>query len=162
MRKQTRRKWQKNPFALHIALNNVSMVSSAGEANIKMRLMGHQAMDTFRRGQGTREHLQVMIDVANMSETLALVHNLGKDWLPEINEGQEAIRRLAKRSAELGRYTLKADELKAMTLLLEIHDAQLDACSIQTLGKAVEYIRGRIAAKQFSVLPTVKEAACQA
>lgn len=163
MRKQApRRKWQKNPFAIQIALNNVSAVKDAGSANTTMRLVGHQAMDSLRRGQGERSHLQSMIEVANIAETLARLHNLGADWMPEIHEAQECIHAIATRGADLGRYTLKANEIKALNLLLEIHDAQLDACSVQTLGKAVEYIRQRIAKKDVIVLPTIKEAACHA
>lgn len=163
MKKQTpRRKWHKNPFAMNIALENVSLVKNAGSANTLMRLVGHEAMDSLRRGEGSRGHLQSMIEVANVSETLARMHNLGPDWLPEIHEAQECIHALAVRGAEMGRYTLKANELKAMNLLLEIHDAQLDACSVQTLGKAVEYIRQRMARKDVIVLPSIKEAACAA
>lgn len=160
MRKRTpRRKWQKNPFAIQIALNNVSMVSEAGSANTLMRLVGHEAMDSLRRGEGTRGHLQSMVEVANVAETLARLHNLGNDWLPEINEAQSCIHALATRGVEIGRYTMKANELKALNLLLEIHDAQLDACSVQTLGKAIEYIRQRMARKDVIVLPAIKEAA---
>lgn len=162
MRKQTRRKWQKNPFAMNIALNNVSMVKDAGADNTLMRLVAHEAMDTLRRGQGGREHLQTMIDAANVAETLARLHNLGTDWLSEIHEAQACIHAIAERGAEMGRYTLRANEIKALNLLLEIHDAQLDACSIQTLGKAIEYIRRRITQKDVIVLPTIKEAACHA
>lgn len=160
MRKQTpRRKWQKNPFALHIALNNVSLVKDAGAQNIEMRLAGHQAMDSLRRGEGENIHLNRMIEVANMAETLARLHNLGSDWLPEIHEAQTCIHLIAVRGAEMGRYTLKANELKALNLLLEVHDAQLDVCSVQTLGKAVDYIRRRMAANDVIRLPAVKEAA---
>lgn len=163
MRKTTkRRRWVANPNALHIALNNVSMVKDAGSANTLMRLVGHEAMDSLRRGEGTRDHLQSIIEASNIAETLARLHNLGTDWLPEIHEAQTCIHALAVRSAQMGRYTLKANELKALNLLLEIHDAQLDACSIQTLGKAVEYIRQRMARKDVIVLPAVKEQACHA
>lgn len=160
MKKQTpRRKWQKNPFAMNIALNNVSMVSEVGSANTLMRLVGHEAMDSLRRGEGTHSHLQSIIETANVAETLAKLHNLGKDWLPEIHEAQVCIHALAERGAAIGRYTMKANELKALNLLLEIHDAQLDACSVQTLGKAVEYIRQRMARNDVIVLPAIKEAA---
>lgn len=160
MKKQTpRRKWHKNPFAMNIAINNVSMVNEAGSANTLMRLVGHEAMDSLRRGEGTRGHLQSMIEVANVAETLARLHNIGSDWLPEINEAQGCIQALAERGVEIGRYTMRANELKALNLLLEIHDAQLDACSVQTLGKAIEYIRQRMARNDVIVLPAIKEVA---
>lgn len=161
-RKTTRRRWVANPNAMNIALNNVSMVRDAGSANTLMRLVGHEAMDSLRRGEGTRGHLQSMVEVANVAETLASNANLGKDWLPEIHEAQMAIHALAVRGVEIGRYTLKANEIKALNLLLEIHDAQLDACSVQTLGKAVNYIRERMARNDVVVLPTIKEQACHA
>jgi len=154
-----RRKWQKNPFAMRIAMNNVTLVKDAGADNTNLRLAGHQAMDSLRRGEGEQIHLQRMIEAANMAETLARLHNLGSDWLPEIHEAQTCIHALATRGAEMGRYTLKANELKALNLLLEIHDAQLDACSVQTLGKAVDYILRRVAAKDVIRLPAAMVAA---
>lgn len=159
MKKTTRRKWHKNPMAMHIALHNVSMVRDAGSDNTRMRIIGHDAMDVLRQGKATRGHLQMVVEVANMTETLAMRFDLGSDWLPEIREAQSAIRAIAARGAEIGRYVLRGPELVSLNLLMEIHDAQLDACTVQTLGKAVEYIRQRIAAKDFVSLPAIKEAA---
>jgi hypothetical protein len=159
VKKTTRRRWHKNPFALNIALQNVTLVKDAGPDNTRMRIVSHDAMDVLRQGNATRGHLQMIVEVANMAETLASIHDLGRDWLPEIHEAQEAIRAVAARGVEIGRYVLRAPELNALNLLLEIHDAQLDACSVQTLGKAVEYIRGRIAANEVIRLPAMKEAA---
>ena len=158
-KKSTPRRWQKNPFAMHIALNNVSLVKDAGEANTNMRIIAHDAMDMLRQGVATRGHMQMIVEAANMAETLASVEGIGKDWIPEINQAQEAIHAIANRSAEIGRYVLRAQELTALNLLMEIHDAQLDACSIQTLGRAVDYIRKRMAANDYISLPVIKEAA---
>lgn len=159
MKKKTQRRWVANPMAMYAALNRVSMVKDAGDDNVRMRIVSHDAMDLLRQGKATRVHFQAIVDASNMAETLARQHNLGRDWLPEIDEAQECIRTLAQRGKEIGRYVLKSNELNALNLLMQIHDSQLDACSVHTLGKAVEQIRARISANEVVLLPAMKEAA---
>ena len=146
-------------MAMFIALDKVKLVKDAGDDNTRMRIVAHDAMDMLRKGEATRGHLQMVIEACNMTDVLARRFGLGTDWLPEIEETQACLQALAERGVQIGRYVLKANELTALNLLMEVHDAQLDACSIRTLGEAVEYIRRRIAANDVAVLPTIKEAA---
>lgn len=157
MRKKTARRWAADPLAMSKALKKVTPVKDSGPEEVRMRLIAHDAMDVLRRGEATRGHLQVIVEVANICETLATRHKLGSDWLEEIREAQRCIKALAERGVKIRRYVLKAEELKAITLLINIHDAQLDACSMYALDDSINYIRECIAAKKFISLPTIKE-----
>jgi hypothetical protein len=159
LKKNKPRRWAANPMAMYAALNRVTLVKDAGSDNIHMRIVAHDALDVLRQGKATRGHMQMIVEAANMAETLAIQHNIGRDWLPEISVAQECIRSLAARGAKIGRYVLTGTELNALNLLMQIHDSQLDACTIHTLGLAVDYIRMRIDAKQVTMLPAIKEAA---
>lgn len=153
MKKSKPRRWTANPLAMFGALDRVTLVKDAGSDNVKMRIVAHDALDMLRQGKATRGHLQMVIEAINMAETLAARYNIGRDWLPEILEAQACVRALAERSVKINKYVLKGTELNALNLLMQIHDSQLDACSIYTLDQAVAYIRMRIGANQVLVLP---------
>ena len=139
MKKSKPRRWTANPLAMFGALDRVTLVKDAGSDNVKMRIVAHDALDMLRQGKATRGHLQMVIEAINMAETLA---------------AQACVRALAERSVKINKYVLKGTELNALNLLMQIHDSQLDACSIYTLDQAVAYIRMRIGANQVLVLPT--------
>jgi hypothetical protein len=155
MRKKSRYKpRQKLDNPLAFVLTNVMPVSADPETNIKLRATNHAAIDELSKGRGTVGHLQILIDAFNMAFVLAK-RGKGSDWLPEIGQAQSALRTLAERSKKIGRYTLTGPELAAINLGLEIHDAQLDNCTVGELGSAVDYIAHRIYTKQVVTLPKV-------
>lgn len=159
MKKSKPRRWKADPMAVYSALYGVTPVNDAGPEITRIRIIAHDAMDVMRRGQATRGHLQVIVEVSNMVETLATHFRLGSDWLPEIRQSQACIRALAARGVELGRYVLKGAELSALNLMYQIYESQLNACSVKTLLDASEHIRRRLAAGDFTRLPAIKEAA---
>ena len=65
---------------------------------------------------------------------------LGVDWAEEIKQGQDALLAVARRGVDTGRFILKASELKAMNLVMELHDAQLDQTNVRDLEKAMDLI----------------------
>ena len=63
----------------------------------------------------------------------------------EIRSAQDALYHLAKRGvANDNRFILTGLELKALNLGMEIHDAQLDACTIQMLEQAIDIVAADI------------------
>ena len=146
-------------MAMYTAIDRVTPVTRAVGENLLMRISSHDAMDAIRRGNGTNDHLKVITNVSNMAETLAVLYGIKKEWLPEISAAQLSLKALAERGARIGRYVLKAEELNALNLLIQINDDQLDACSVHTLGEASQFISSQIAAGNSLTLPTIKAAA---
>lgn len=154
MKQKQPRRWKANPMAMFSALNRVTPVKNTGSWNLRMRILAHDAMDVIRQGKATRRHIDIMVQVCNISETLALGYDIGIDWKNEINEAQLSLKALATRSVKIRRYVLRAEELKALNLILEIHDAQLDGCTVDQLNKAREYVTACIARDDVVTLPT--------
>ncbi len=65
---------------------------------------------------------------------------LGKEYAPEIKAAQDAIYMMAKRGVAKGRFVFTGPEMQAMNTGMEVHDAQLDACTIGELEAAIKYV----------------------
>lgn len=109
--------------------------------SINIRIKNHAAMDALRRGEATREDMDVLIGAFNMTEAYTILRpDLGADWVKEIRAGQDALLMVAARGIDSGRFVLKAQELVAMNLVMELHDAQLDQTNVREMELAMEII----------------------
>ena len=106
-------------------------------------------MDTLRRGDATKADIDVLIGAFNMAEAyMRLRPELGADWSEEIHAGLDALHAVGKRGVESGRFILKASELKAMNLVMEIHDAQLDNTTVNDMERAMDIVNQEFRAKR--------------
>lgn len=111
------------------------------EYSTTLRIRNHDAMDALRRGDATIADLDILIAAFNMCEAYAMLRpELGNDWKEEIGAGLDALHAVGRRGIESKRFILKAEELKAMNLVLEIHDAQLDNTTVIDMEKAMDIV----------------------
>jgi hypothetical protein len=110
-------------------------------ATVDIRIKNHAAMDTLRRGVATRDDIDILIGMFNMTEAFTRLRpEFGRDWAEEIRAGQDALYAVAKRGAENGKFVLKGTELQAMNLIMELHDAQLDVSTVNETERAIDLI----------------------
>jgi hypothetical protein len=106
-----------------------------------LRTRNHDAMDKLRRGVATKEDIDTLIGAFNMTEGYKRLRpELGQDWSTEIRAGQDALLEVATRGLPSGKFILKASELVAMNLVMEIHDAQLDQTTVRDMEMAMDII----------------------
>lgn len=113
---------------------------SIGDQNVILRLRNHSALESVMRGNATATDVNVLITAANMATALKHIGK-GGDWSDEIRAGVDAVESLSQRA----RYVFTGPELSAVRLMMEIHDAQLDACTIAELEKALAIAKRGIA-----------------
>jgi hypothetical protein len=124
-----------------------------------LRIRNHDAMDILRRGDATKEEIDVLIGAFNMAEAyMRLRPELGADWADEIKAGLDALHEVGKRGVAGGRFILKADELKAMNLVMEIHDAQLDNTTVNDMERAMDIVNQEYRAKRMRPIVTKETA----
>jgi hypothetical protein len=127
-----------------VRLDNMAWVQSglrrvedvSASATIKIR--NHDAMNTLRLGNATKAEIDIIIAALNIAEALAR-QGVGSDWLPELRAAQDALLTLARRGLT-SRFIVRADELTALNLAMEIHDAQLEAVTVKQLETAMEFV----------------------
>jgi hypothetical protein len=121
-------------------INGMKPISSTGEA-IGLKIKNHQALFDITHGDGNRDRVDVLIAAMNMAEALYLVNaDLGKDYADEIKDAQDAIYCMAKRGLVKDRFLFTGVEMQAINTGMEVHDAQLDACSIGELETAIKLV----------------------
>ena len=141
MRKRSKYKPRKvfsDPVAW--VINGFKPMSESGEA-VSLKIKNHSALSDITKGQGDKDKVDVLIAAMNMAEALHIVNPaLGKEYAPEIKEAQDAIYNMAKRGVSKGRFVFTGPEMQAVNTGMEVHDAQLDACTIGELEAAIKYV----------------------
>lgn len=126
-------------------------------AGTTLKIRNHDAMNNIRMGVATRQDIDSVIDAFNVAEALAK-RGVGADWATEIRAAQDALLVLARRGVERGfKFIVKAEELVAMNLGMEIHDAQLEAVTVKELEGAMNDVMENLKHKRMRAVVTTKE-----
>jgi hypothetical protein len=128
-------------------LGGFRLVQHTGKA-VTLKIKNHQAMASMVAGTGSRDDIDILIAAMNVTEALAIAAELGHEYRGEITAAQDAILAMAKRGLERSRFLFTGPELTAMNLGMEIHDAQLDACTVQQLERALDFVARELLAKR--------------
>ena len=134
--------------AMHYILSGFKPLHQVDDECIKLKMRNHDAMLALSSGSGSIAVMNVLIDAMNMAEALARSCKLGIDWIDDINDASEALHSVAQRGLTTGRFVCKGPELTSLNLAMEVHDAQLDACTIAQLDSAVKLVRSEIQHKR--------------
>jgi hypothetical protein len=134
---------------LNWVLSGMRKVGTLPTAGTALKLKNHEALDSILRGQGTKEHVDVLINAVNMAEAMVRIRDdLGADWKTEIRAAQDAIYTMAKRGVERGSFAFTGPEMTALKLVMDVHDAQLDDCTVRELEMTLDIIYEEIRLKK--------------
>jgi hypothetical protein len=130
--------------AVQWVINGFRNISETGDAVLHLKIKNHESLECLRKGEATRMDIDAIISAFNMAEALARMQ-IGDDYAAEIKAGQDALLDAAKRGVNRDdRFVLKAAELSAINLVMEIHDAQLEITTIGELEKAMDIVTKEI------------------
>jgi hypothetical protein len=123
---------------LNWILAGMKKVGTLPSAGLELKLKNHEALDSILKGEGTRDHMDVLISAVNICEALVRVRDdLGLDWANEIRAAQDALYTMAKRGVEKNRFAFTGPEMTAMKLVMDVHDVQLDNCTVKEMERAL-------------------------
>ena len=120
-------------------LSGMKIVGAIG-AGTTLKIKNHDALDNVRRGIATRADIDTLIAAFNITEALAKMR-IGEEWKDEIRAAQDALLELGRRGAETGKFILRGPDLTLFNTAMEIHDEQLDACTVSELEKAHDVVK---------------------
>jgi hypothetical protein len=124
-------------------------VGTLPTAGIALKLKNHEALESILRGQGTKHDVDVLINSVNMAEALIRIRDdLGADWATEIKAAQDAIYTMGKRGVERGSFAFTGPEMTALKLVMDVHDAQLDDCTVKEMERALEIVAEEVRLKK--------------
>jgi len=112
-------------------------------------LKNHAALEALRFGKATKDDMELLVNMANMTEGLAQVNKaFCAEYGMLITDGQKSLLDVCRRV----RYVCKASELENITMLLELHDAQLEIATIKEIEDAMKIIGSVIMNKEAEVI----------
>ena len=130
-------------------LAGMKKVGSLPTAGVALKLKNREALDSILTGHGTKEHVDVLISAVNMSEAMIRIRDeLGMDWKDEIKAAQDAIYTMGKRGIEREIFAFTGPEMTAVKLVMDLHDAQLDDCSVKDMERALFIVQEEIRLKK--------------
>lgn len=143
---------------LDFVLSGMKPLSQLKDQFLMIQLKNREALEQVRTGNATKEDIDLLIAMANMSESLA-IHGKGDDWLPEINESQNHLHALAERGAQRGmKFVMKAAEWEALKLITDLHEVQLENSTVYDIERAYDYVEKMIReGKARKIVTTLKE-----
>ena len=98
-------------------------------------LTNYTALDALCKGSGTRMDCLSLIHAVNLAEAL-VINGIGEEYKAQIRAGSDAVQALSKRGIQTNRWIMRGEEMQAIRLMLEIHEAQLDVATVIDIEKA--------------------------
>jgi len=144
-----RKKYRPKP----IRLDNMAFVQAGIRSfealpdGTTLRVKNHDALNNLRMGVATRADMDMLIAASNIAEAMRRMGK-GTDWQDELKTGHDALLAAARRGVPTMRFILTGPELQALNLLMDIHDAQLDACTVQDVENAIDLVTEEIKHKR--------------
>ena len=129
-------------------LSGFQPVARTGDAAVTLKIKNHQALASMVSGTGNRDDIDILIAAMNVAEALAITAELGSEYRAEITAAQDAIYSMGQRGVAKSRFLFTGPELTAMNLGMEIHDAQLDACTVGQLERALDFVARELRARR--------------
>ena len=138
-------------------LSGMQPLPQLKEQFLMIQIKNREALEQVRIGRATKDDVDRLISMSNMSESLA-IHGKGNDWLKEINESQHHLHALAERGVRLGmRFVMKAAEWEALKLITDLHEVQLENSTVYDIEQAYDYVEKTIRAGKAKLIRTKEQ-----
>jgi hypothetical protein len=125
---------------LGYVLEGMTPVSQHEQYLVELKIKNHLAMSTLTKGLATRGDIDTLIATVNIVEALYRL-GFGREYADVVKDGLDALRDVGKRGVESGRFILKSDEMNALNLAMELHDAQMEIITIKDMDKAIALVK---------------------
>ena len=143
---------------LEFVLSGFKPVRDLPGVYIDVQIKNREALEQIRKGNATKEDIDMLIGAFNITEALAIMGK-GHDWLDEIRQGQDALLELSRRGvANKMRFIMTARQWEALKLVMDLHEEQLAHATVHDIEKAHNHVLAVIRqGKARAIVQTQKE-----
>lgn len=120
---------------LGYVLESLTPVSQHDSFLIDVKIKAHMALVNLTQGKAVREDIDMLIQSVNVAEALYRM-GFGTEYGDVMRDGLDALYSVGIRGVESGRFVLKAEEMKALNTVIELHDAQLEVITVRDMERA--------------------------
>lgn len=153
--KKPRKRYKPKPIlwdTMAYVQQELTPVSKHDSYLLDLQLKNSQAMAALLRGTATKEDMDTLIAMSNITESLRLM-GFGKEYLEVAVAGREALINIAVRAVKVLRFVPTGPEIKALNELMELHDAQMEVITIQDMCNAIDRAKALIRKGQATKIP---------
>ena len=143
---------------MEFVLSGMRPVRDLPGVYLAAQLKNRTALEQLRKGDATKEDIDMLIGAFNITEAMAL-RGMGRDWLDEIRQGQDALLELSRRGVSRGmRFIMTAKEWESLKLVMDLHEEQLAQATVQDIEKAYDFVQAVIRqGKARAIVQSMKE-----
>ena len=116
---------------------------AAQDAQTKLKLGYHMAMTSLTKGEGTTTDWQIVSDAMNVAMVLCEM-GYGEEYLPDLTVAMQAMLAVRDRYKNGASLLFRGEEMQAVTLGLELHDAQVEIVPLVSFEKALGEVNRRL------------------
>ena len=102
-------------------------------------LKNHSALADLTQGRATKDTLNTLISALNVTESLWRL-GFGKEYRNVVDDGLRALRSVGARGLESGKFILRSEEMEALNMAMELHDAQLEVITVRDMERALHIV----------------------
>ena len=121
---------------------------------VTLKIRNHMALANLTQGKATRADMDTLIPMANIVEALFRL-GFGAEHGDITRGGLDALHAVGKRGAQSNRFILRAEEMKALNIFMELHDAQMEAITVKDMERALKLVDQEF--KQRKMRPIVEK-----
>ena len=133
-------------------VEGMTKVADKKSAYLTMHLKNMSALDSLVKGVATKKEIDIVIGVINVAEALTTL-GVGSEYKQIVLNASDALMNVCKRSFELNdRFICRGNEIVAIKDGYEVHDAQMEVCTLAMLDDALDLIDATIRAKKAKVI----------
>jgi hypothetical protein len=136
-----------NPVAY--VLEGLTPIATRTDEVLKLKVKHHYAMASLTKGVATKEDMDRLINMGNMTEAMFRL-GFGTEYADVVSQGMSALLAVCRRGAENSRFILRAEEMKALNMLLELHDAQIEIATFKDVDKAIALVERELKQKRMT------------
>ena len=138
--------------AMNWVVTGMTKVSAKESAYVTMHLKNMSALDSLAKGTANKKEIDIVIGVINVAEALCEL-GVGSEYHQIVLSASSALYDVCKRSFEINdRFICRGEELSAIKLGYEVHDAQMEITTIGMLDKALDVIDRTIREQKATVI----------
>ena len=126
-----------NPIAY--VMESMTPVAKHDTYLVDLKIRNHMAMTNLTQGRATRNDMDDLIAMGNVTEALSRL-GFGKEHGDITQDGLNALHAVGKRGVESGRFILRSEEMRALNMLMELHDAQMDVITIKDMERGLKLV----------------------
>lgn len=138
---------------LGYVLESLTPIAKMDKYFIELKIKNHMALTNLTKGVAVRHDIDSLIQSVNMVEALYRL-GFGREYFTEVRAGLDALHAVGVRGVETGRFVLKSDEMNALNVAMELHDAQLEVITLKDMENAIKLVTEEMRQKKMRSIVT--------